>query len=38
MKKYLRYFCIQLAAYITVQTMTERMRKAIKRHREEQSP
>lgn len=35
MKKYLRYFCIQLAAYITVQTMTDRMCKAAERHGKE---
>ena len=31
MKKYLRCFLIQLAAYITAQTMTARMRKALER-------
>lgn len=35
MKKYLRCFLIQIAAYIAAQTISERMRKAIKRHCEE---
>lgn len=32
MKKYIRCFLIQLAAFITAQTLTGRMRKAIERH------